>query len=315
MCKCLYCYGELGAGQVDFHPECAKKFFGMKKAPILPYSRDNMHLLAQKVIRASTSVTGVQAKMSLDINKGEHNEPSKFTVVGLWGQYIFKPESPIYRCMPQLEDLTMKMAQIAKIKVVPHTLIRLSDGELGYLTKRIDRGPKGEKYSMLDMCQLTNRLTEHKYYGTYTQIAQTIRKYSCMPGLDVQRFWEVVLFSWIVGNSDMHCKNFSILSYDSTQYRLSPAYDLISVKLSYPQDTEEMAMTFEVGGQKIGFDKTTFLKAFLESGMNITASKKLISRMCSYKEAWKELINISFLPDNLKKEFSALLDNRIALLK
>ena len=71
MCRCLYCYKELKPGQVDFHPECAKKFFGTESAPLLPYSRSNMHDLAQKVIRTSTSVTGVQAKMSLDIDKGE----------------------------------------------------------------------------------------------------------------------------------------------------------------------------------------------------------------------------------------------------
>lgn len=314
MCKCLYCYKELAPGQVDFHPSCARKFFGTENVPLLPYTRDNMHELAQKVIRTSTSVTGVQAKMSLDVDKGGRNEPSKFTVVGLWGRYIFKPESPKFKCMPELEDLTMKMAEAAGIKVVPHTLIRLSDGEFGYLTKRVDRGGKGEKYSMLDLCQLTNRLTEHKYYGTYLQLAQTVGRYSCVPGLDVQRFWEVVLFSWITGNSDMHCKNFSLLSTDGTQYRLAPAYDLISVWLAYPQDTEEMAMTFEVGGKKGGFGRETFLKAFRESGMDDAVSAKLISRMCSCRGKWENLISASFLPDALKDEFRTLLDGRIALL-
>ena len=73
----------------------------------------------------------------------------------MWGRYIFKPESSVYHCLPQLEDLTMKMAEVAGIRVVQHSLVRLSDGELGYLTKRIDRGQNGEKYSMLDMCKLT----------------------------------------------------------------------------------------------------------------------------------------------------------------
>jgi len=315
MCKCLYCYKELEPGMVDYHPGCAKKFFGTAAAPILPYTRDNMHDLAKQVIRSSTSVTGVQAKMSLDIDKGGKNEPSKFTVVGLWGRYIFKPESPVFRCMPELEDLSMKMAEAAGIDVVPHSLVRLQDGELGYLTKRVDRSEKGEKYSMLDMCQLTNRLTEHKYDGTYVQLSDTVRRYSSVPGLDIQKYWEIVLFSWIVGNSDMHCKNFSLISYDGIQYRLSPAYDLISVKLSFPQDTEDMAMTFEVGGEKTGFGRNTFLEAFKQSGLSEKVSMNMISRMIGCNPKWKELITNSFLPDSLKKDLSRLIETRLAILE
>ena len=178
MSKCLYCYQELEEGQVDFHPSCARKFFGSEIVPVFPYTRENMSELARQVIRASASVTGVQAKMSLDVNRGGKNEPAKFTIVGLWGKYIFKPQSGKYPYLPELEDLTMKMAEAAHIRTARHTLIRLADGELGYLTLRMDRGQKGEKISMLDMCQLTNRLTEHKYYGTYQQLAETTKKYS-----------------------------------------------------------------------------------------------------------------------------------------
>ena len=266
MSKCLYCYQDLEDGQEDFHPACARKFFGIATAPAFPYTRDNMSELAHQVIRTSASVTGVQAKMSLDVNRGGKNEPAKFTIVGLWGKYIFKPQSAKYPCLPELEDLTMKMAEAAHIHTARHTLIRLADGELGYLTIRMDRGRKGEKISMLDLCQLTNRLTEHKYYGTYQQLAETIKKYSAAPMLDVQRFWEIVLFSWITGNSDMHCKNFSLIDRGNGDYILSPAYDLLAVLLADPSDTEEMAMSFMVGGPKSGFDRDTFMTAFTQSG-------------------------------------------------
>ena len=103
MSKCLFCYQELENGQVDYHPACARKFFGSDTAPILPYTRDNMSELARQVIRTSASVTGVQAKMSLDVTRGGKNEPAKFTIVGLWGKYIFKPQSGRYRCLPELD--------------------------------------------------------------------------------------------------------------------------------------------------------------------------------------------------------------------
>ena len=314
MNKCLYCYQELEEGQVDYHPACARKFFGSDTAPILPYTRENMLELAHQVIRTSASVTGVQAKMSLDVNRGGKNEPAKFTIVGLWGKYIFKPQSSKYPCLPELEDLTMKMAEAAHIRTARHTLIRLADGELGYLTLRMDRGQKGEKISMLDMCQLTNRLTEHKYYGTYQQLAETIKKYSSAPMLDVQRFWEVVLFSWITGNSDMHCKNFSLVDNGNGEYVLSPAYDLLAVLLADPQDTEEMAMSFTVGGDKSGFNRNTFITAFIQSGIPAVVADKMIERMKRNLPKWKELINLSFLPEKMKTYYHQLLDKRIALL-
>ena len=314
MSKCLYCYQELEAGQVDYHPGCARKIFGSNVVPILPYTRENMSELARQVIRTSASVTGVQAKMSLDVNRGGKNEPAKFTIVGLWGKYIFKPQSSKYPCLPELEDLTMKMAEAARIRTARHTLIRLADGELGYLTLRMDRGREGEKISMLDMCQLTNRLTEHKYYGTYQQLADTIKKYSTVPMLDVQRYWEVVLFSWITGNSDMHCKNFSLIDTGGGKYALAPAYDLLAVLLVDPEDTEEMAMSFTVGGLKTGFDRNTFLTAFTQSGISATVADKMINRMKGYLPVWETLISQSFLPDKMKAGYCRLLNKRIELL-
>ena len=314
MSKCLLCYQELEEGQVDFHPACARKIFGSDAAPILPYTRDNMSELARMVIRTSASVTGVQAKMSLDVNRGGKNEPAKFTIVGLWGKYIFKPQSGKYPCLPELEDLTMKMAESAHIRTARHTLIRLADGELGYLTLRMDRGPKREKISMLDMCQLSNRLTEHKYYGTYLQLAETIKKYSSAPMLDVQRFWEVVLFSWITGNSDMHCKNFSLLDTGGGEYALAPAYDLLAVLLADPEDSEEMAMSFAVGGEKSGFDRSTFVTAFIQSGIPAAVANKMIERMKDHLPEWEKLIAQSFLPERLKADYCQLLNKRISQL-
>ena len=108
---------------------------------------------------------------------------------------ILKPQTEHYPHLPELEDLTMHMAEAVKMQVVPHSLVRFADGELCYITRRIDRGPHGEKYPMEDLCQLSERLTEHKYKGSYEQIAKTILRYSSAPKLDAVNFWEQVLFS------------------------------------------------------------------------------------------------------------------------
>ena len=253
MNKCLFCYRELEEGQKDFHPACAKKFFGKTEAPNLPYSRDNINDLARESVLSRIAVTGVQSKLSMDVNKGGKDEPDRLTIVGLWGRFILKPKSKEFPWMPEVEDLTMHLAEIAKIEVVPHTLIRFSDGELAYLTRRIDRDRHGTKYLMEDMCQISERSTDDKYKSSYEKIAKLIKRHSSAPMLDLANFWEVVVFSWITGNSDMHLKNFSLISRTHGQYVLSQAYDLVNVHLVFPEDDEESALTLD--GRKKNINK------------------------------------------------------------
>ncbi len=112
--KCLYCYKELAAGEKDFHKACSKKMFGTPVALELPYTRENLTDLARQVIRSQTTLTGVQAKLSLDINKGRKNDTDRFTIVGLWGRYILKPQAERFPYLPEIEDLTMPTEQFIK---------------------------------------------------------------------------------------------------------------------------------------------------------------------------------------------------------
>ena len=306
-----------GAG--DYHPRCAKKLFGSPKVPLLSYTRDNIEELALQVLESSTSVTGVQPKLSLDINRGGKNEPDKLTIVGLWGNYILKPQSPVYKAMPELEDLTMRLAELSGIATAVHGLIRMADGELAYITRRMDRGDGGEKLSMLDMCQLTNRLTEHKYRGAYVQLAQTIKRYSATPMLDVQRFWEIVLFSWITGNSDMHCKNFSLIERRGIGYQLSPAYDLLAVLLTGIKDDDELAMPLvgfgaEDGKAINGFGRMSFLGAMAQSGIEDKVANRIIDKMILSARKWDKVIDSSFLVEEMKSAYKSLVAERLERL-
>lgn len=300
MCKCLYCYKPLAEDERDYHKACARKIFESATAPELPYTRANIKQLAREIVTASTTVTGVQAKLSLDIARGLKNEPLRFTVVGLWGRYILKPQTDLYPHLPELEDVTMHMAEAAGIKTVPHSLIRFADGELCYITRRIDRTKKGEKVAMEDMCQLSERLTEDKYKGSYERIAKIIKERSSAPLLDVVNFWEVVVFSWITGNADMHLKNFSLYK-PSSVYSLTPAYDLLSTALVMPGDTEELALT--LNGKKRKITRTDFEKAMAASGMDDKMIVNLFSKLAKAIPKWNEVIDSSFLPEDMKSAY------------
>lgn len=313
MAKCLYCYKALGEGEGDFHPACARKFFGTKRPPVLPYRRSEIGELAQQVIRSQTTLTGVQAKLSLNVDAGGRNEPQRFTIVGLWGRYILKPQSDHFDSLPEIEDLTMHMAEAARIAVVPHSLVRFADGELCYLTRRIDRTADGGKLPMEDMCQLSERLTEYKYKGSYEQIARCIKRYSAFAQLDTVNFWEVVIFSWITGNADMHLKNFSLYNRDGEGYMLAPAYDLLSTAIVMPEDTEELALTLNGKKRKIG--RSDFVTAMRASGISDKVIGNVAKKFRASVGRWLELIDESFLPEPTKKAYKRLVLRRCLALR
>ena len=312
MSKCLYCYQELEAGQKDYHPTCAKRFFGKTEAPALPYSRSNINDLAKASVLNRIAVTGVQSKLSMDVNKGGKDEPDRLTIVGLWGRYILKPKSDEFPWLPEVEDLTMHLASIAKIDVVPHTLIRFSDGELAYLTRRIDRDNHGSKYLMEDFCQISERVTADKYKSSYENIAKLIKKHSSAPLLDLVNFWEVVVFSWLTGNSDMHLKNFSLISKAHGNYILSQAYDLLNVHLIYPEDDEELALTLDAKKKRL--NRQNFERAMASSGLENKVIANIFNKFANTAPKWFDFIDRSFLTDELKEIYKEEIAANLAKL-
>ena len=298
-------------GEVDYHPGCARKIFESTVVPDLPYTRDNIKELAREIVTASTTVTGVQAKLSLDIARGGKDEPQRFTIVGLWGRFILKPQTDRFVNLPENEDLTMHLAEIAGIKTVPHSLIRFADGELCYITRRVDRTKKGVKIAMEDMCQLSERLTEDKYKGSYERIAKLIKKHSSAPMLDVINFWEIVVFSWLTGNADMHLKNFSLFK-PIENYMLTPAYDLISTSIVMPEDDEELALT--LNGKKKKIKREDFEKVMSDSGMDEKSITNLFKKFEKAYPKWIEMIAQSFLPDEQQELYRGQIERMSAKL-
>lgn len=242
--RCFYCrkpFSEPSPG--DFHPACSRKFFGVTEPPLLPYTLDALHILAQQIVQRSITVTGVQPKLSLAFEKSVKGTPNRLTLLGVMGHFILKPPNLEYPALVANEHLTMQLASFFGLSTVPFSFIKLESGELAYITRRIDRLSDGIRLPMEDFCQLTERLTEYKYRASMEQIGKALRKFSSNPGFDALRFFEYTLFSFLTGNADMHLKNFSLITLPSGEICLTPAYDLVATKLIVPDDTEEMALT------------------------------------------------------------------------
>lgn len=304
--KCLYCYKALNEDEQDFHTSCAKKMFGTKQAPIIDFNLKQLEELAKQIVIKSVAVTGVQPKLSLEIEKHK-NELSKLTVVGLHGNYILKPPSTEYKELPQNEDVTMHLASLVKIKTAQHSLIRLHSGELAYLTKRFDRNKK-DKIAVEDFCQLTENLTEHKYRSSIEKVAKATQKFTINKGFEALRLFELVLFCYLTGNADMHLKNFALVENALGEFELSPAYDLLNTALVIADDKEETALT--INGKKSKLRKKDFDALAISMNINTKVLGSIYAKFEKVLPSWIEFIKQSFLSKAMQKNYIELIKTK-----
>jgi serine/threonine-protein kinase HipA len=308
--KCLKCYQSLGGDPGPLHEKCSKAFFGDAAPPVIPYSLDELSGLAREVVRERTAIPGVQAKISLHLERSG-KKSGKLTIVGLWGYFILKPPVERYPEMPETEDLTMRLAELFGIRTVEHCLLPLKSGELAYITKRIDRDPKtGSKIHMEDMCQVTERLTEDKYKGSMEQIGRAILRYSSNPLFDAISFFEAALFCFLTGNADMHLKNFSLVYKDPSFIGLSPAYDLLATRLLIPEsaDPEESALT--INGKKSRLGPGDFEALARNLGMDMVQIGNVYKKFERAVPNCIEFVERGFIGPEKKSEFKSLIRSR-----
>lgn len=292
-----------------WHKNCAHKFFGINCVPEINVSEEAIGIYVSKNVSKGLTVTGVQKKLSLNLNS---DNKTKLTMVNYPTGYILKPQVEKFDSLPEVEDLAMNLASIAKIKTVPHGLIN-SGGRFAYITKRIDRvicGSTVKILAMEDFCQLGLRITEDKYKGSYEYCAKIINKFSSRPGIDLAELFIRLVFSYIIGNSDMHLKNISLIETDegSFQYILSPAYDLLPVNIIMPEDKEELALT--MNGKKRNLQKIDFFVFAELCGISLKSAQNIINRLISLKEVFCSYTQNSFLPQELKKDMIELINKR-----
>ena len=308
--KCLICYKPLTPQETDYHLKCISRVFGLKKMPEIDIDEKNLSDYAKKIIGANKAITGVQPKLSLWLE--ETKKSIRFTIVDDKSNYIIKPESETYLSLPENEDLCMHLANELGIEVAKHSLVRLKSGKLAYITKRFDR-EETNKIACEDLCQLTEMLTEHKYRGSYEKVGKTIQQYSTQSGLDTLHYFQLVLFSFISGNADMHLKNFSMIEKNDGTFCLSPAYDLVSTHLVIKGEKEQMSLNLNGKKNKIS------RKDFDSLGSNLQLTEKQIQNCYNLFIARLDKLNWwidnSFLPSEHKNEFKKIVSERIALLK
>ena len=296
-----------------WHTSCIQNFFGTTKFPDIDVSENILNQIALDNTIKGFTVPGVQKKISLHLSK---EDKPRLTLVNYPTGYILKPQTDEYEALPEMEYLVMHMAQASGIKTVPFALLYLpsQNNTFAYITKRIDR-TENKLLAMEDFCQLDGRLTEDKYRGSYERCGKIVANYSSSKGFDMTELYLRIIFSFAVGNSDMHLKNFSLIetSEGSEKYILSAAYDMLSTNVVIPEDREELALT--INGKKQNIRRKDFLIFAETIAIPKKSAEKMIEKIVSIKEKYVDMCRNSYMPEHMKNELEALIEKRIEVLK
>jgi serine/threonine-protein kinase HipA len=250
------------------------------------------------------SVQGLQPKLSavLRVRKG------RFEIVDCGGRFILKPPSLDFAQLPENEDVTMRMARAVGIEVPTHGLLRAIDDSLTYFIRRFDRQGRG-RLPVEDFAQLSGADRDTKYDSSMEKVAAVVDAFCTFPAIERVKLFERTLFSFLIGNEDMHLKNFSLITRDG-KTEMSPAYDLLNTTIAIPKPREQMALP--LNGKKTNFTRKDLMDYYGKQRLQIN-DRVLSGVLTRFQEGfaeWLKLLDQSFLSNDMRQRFYILLSER-----
>lgn len=274
-----------------------------------PYTVEEQLHQAQ-YMASKISIQGVQPKLSiiLDVPK------KTFDITEKGGTFILKPQNMLWPYLPENEDLTMRLAKVSGLDIPLHGLVYGKDNRMSYWIRRFDRPslkkPLTEKLAVEDFAQLSGENRQTKYKSSMEKVVKVIERFTTFPFLEKEKLFHLTLFNFLIGNEDMHLKNFSLISLKE-KVVMSPCYDLVNTTLALGKNaTEELALPLM--GKKRKLSASDFFETF---GKEILALQpRVISmiaqRLQKNRPLWTLLIEKSFLPKEYKESYLSLVEDR-----
>ena len=326
MVEIKYCPSTLAEGYNTYSPQAVKRLFdGKKVSPFLDFNINELKQLDVITLAMQRiSVSGVQEKFSglIDHNSiriAESNEQSTYIIKPApWDETIATRKQ-----IPANEHVTMQIArQVYGIVTAENGLCFTKDGQTVYITKRFDILPDGTKVEMEDFAALVGRNeqtdgTYFKYSGCYEDIARCIRRTIPAWMVDMERFFELVVFNYIYANGDDHLKNFSVIRQGG-DYRLAPAYDLLNTSLHVISDDFGLdgALSPDIEKSDV-YDRTghpcrlDFERFGIQIGLTDARIKRVLDKYMLVPELTIKLVGNSFLNDKMKRTYLRIVDERV----
>jgi len=233
----------------------------------------------------------------------------EFEIVDIGGKFILKPQHHIFKETPENEDLSMRIASTAGIEVPLHGLLHCIDDSMTYFIKRFDRVGHKDKVDVEDFSQLLNLDRSVKYKSSMEKVASVIDTYCTFPFIEKTKLFTRTVVNFLIGNEDMHLKNFSMITRDN-KIELTPAYDFINSWIVLDKPSEEIALPLD--GKKNNLRRKDFVEYYAIQRLKLPASivNEQLGRIEKNLKRWEELISISFLSDDMKEQYFNLLQKR-----
>ena len=306
MSRCPISYDEIPDG-TRYSPRGLRLLSrGLKDLEVLPYSAEEQR--REAIARASKmSIQGVQPKLSSRLNVAK----GLFEIVDTGGEYILKPQSEFAE-VPENEDVTMRLAASIGIEIPLHGLLYSADSSLTYFIKRFDRAA-GKKLAIEDFAQLSGKTRDTKYDSSMEQVIHIVDTYCTFPLLERVKLFRLTLFNYLIGNEDMHLKNFSLIRRDD-KIELSPAYDLVNTTIAVGGVEEEIALP--IAGKKRNLSRSDLVDyfGFNRLGLRDRVVNDQLLRIQNAAQGWRTAVAAGFLSENAKEKYQALLSERMAKL-
>jgi len=277
----------------------------LKMLNLLDFTKEEL-LAEAELLSEKMSIEGVQPKISAVISVID----SKIKLVGQNGLFIIKPQHEIYQNVPENEDLTMRLAELVKIEVPFHGLIYDKEGNLHYFIKRFDRMSIKKKYPVEDFAQLICKNRDTKYNSSMEKVGEIIEEFCTFPIIEKVKLFRLTLFNYLIGNEDMHLKNFSLITKNN-KTTLSPAYDLLNTSIIIKNAKEEIALPIK--GKKNNLTRKDIIEYFGKErlGLNAKTIDKILMDFTNALPNWYKEIEKSFLPENLVSAYLEILKSRV----
>ncbi|MGA1464536.1 MAG: type II toxin-antitoxin system HipA family toxin [Balneolaceae bacterium] len=317
------CPGTLREGHSSYSRTCLNKVFDGKKVhPFLSYSSPSFNGITNEMFddsRKRTSISGVQEKFSL------LQEKNKLRLIneGEQGTHILKPiplAGKNAEYMPANEHLTMQIAaQVFHIPTAENALIFFNDGQPAYITKRFDVNPDGSKLAQEDFASLAKRTPhthgEHyKYKGNYFQLFELLQQFVPAYPIESVKLFKVLVFNYLFSNGDAHFKNFSLIETKQGDFKLSPAYDLLSSRL-HINDSD---FALEEGLLPKALAQGTVYEQFMRLAVIALIPKTLVIKifdtLLTNRKSVERLITRSCLSESLQRNYIQAYQTRIKKL-
>lgn len=278
----------------------SKNLKNLHNFPFTP--KEQIQLAAQ--LASKLSIQGVQPKLSVQLNVSKEH----FEIVENGGTFILKPPHHLYDELPQNEDLTMKLAEKVGIETPIHGMIYNIDDSLSYFIKRFDRIPQGHKIGVEDFSQILGCSRETKYESSMEKVISVIEKHCTFPVVEKMKLFRLVIFNFLVGNEDMHLKNFTLIRRED-KVELSPAYDLVNTTIVL-NSKEEIALP--VRGKKSRLTRSDFIDYFGKERLRLPEASlnQELLKFEAMLDEWQELLNRSFLSEKARDLYKQLIHTR-----